>query len=153
MGQQRKAREGALQVLYQLEALADPASSDGLSAISSTTIDIALDRFFDHFDSPDKGAEQTRALVHGVVSRAAEIDALVERHSPRWKLQRMAMVDRNVLRLAAYELIAHRTIPLRVVLDEAIEIAKRFGNERSAAFVNGVLDALAHEVRGEGTAS
>jgi N utilization substance protein B len=153
MGQQRKSREGALQVLYQLEALALPSSSDGLAGLPALQIDTALDRFFDHFDAPDKGAEQTRTLVHGVVSRITELDALVEKHSPRWKLTRMAMVDRNILRIAAYELSTAPELPIRVVLDEAIEIAKRFGNEKSASFVNGVLDPLAHEVRGSKTAT
>jgi N utilization substance protein B len=152
MGQQRKSREGALQVLYQLEALAEPSSGEGLATVPAIQIDIALDRFFDNFDAPDKGADQTRALVHGVVGRVGEIDGLVEKHSPRWKLTRMAMVDRNILRIAAFELLTAREVPIRVVLDEAIEIAKRFGNEKSASFVNGVLDPLAHEVRGNESA-
>ncbi len=91
-------------------------------------------------------AEFARALVRGVTSRRAEIDALIAGASEHWRLERMPVVDRNLLRLATHELIATPDVPLGVVLNEAIELARAFGTEASPAFVNGVLDRVAARV-------
>ena len=87
---------------------------------------------------PDEFANQ---LLHGTVSRAEEIDRLITTHAEHWRLERMSAVDRNILRLAAYELLEGQT-PAPVVIDEALEIARRFSGEEAVQFINGVLDAI-----------
>lgn len=91
-------------------------------------------------------AEFARALVRGVAARRQEIDALIAEVSEHWRLDRMPVVDRNLLRMASYELIATPDVPPGVVLNEAIELAKEFGTEASPAFVNGVLDRVATRI-------
>jgi N utilization substance protein B len=81
-------------------------------------------------------------LVRGVAARRVALDAVIAGSSEHWRIERMAVVDRNVLRMAIYELLWERETPAAVVIDEAIEVAKRFGGEESGAFVNGVLDAV-----------
>jgi N utilization substance protein B len=96
--------------------------------------------------------EFARALVRGVASRREEIDRLIGAASEHWRLDRMPVIDRNLLRLAVYELISTPDVPPGVVLNEAIELAKEFGTEASPAFVNGVLDRVASRDReGQGT--
>jgi N utilization substance protein B len=104
----------------------------------------AVEVFLSHFEGNPKAKEFARRLVSGVISQRAEIDALIEKATEHWKLARMAKVDLIILRMATYELVFCPDIPLQVSLDEAIEIAKRFGTEDSASFINGVLDQIAH---------
>ncbi|MBM4282965.1 MAG: transcription antitermination factor NusB [Deltaproteobacteria bacterium] len=138
MGVRRQARECALQIVFQLDAWPNPSVSDA---------DDAIARFFDNFDAPDERARTlASAMARGVTEKRKGLDELVQKHSPRWKIPRMAMVDRNILRVAAWELSSDAETPATVVIDEAVEIAKRFGAEQSAAFVNGVLDGLAREL-------
>ncbi len=80
--------------------------------------------------------------MEGVASHLEELDALIVRYSEHWRLERMAAVDRNLLRLAAYELLYQPKIPSKVVINEAVELAKRYGAEDSGAFVNGILDHI-----------
>jgi len=94
--------------------------------------------------------EAAERLAHGAFREREAIDEAIEAASRNWRLERLAAVDRNLLRLAAYELMHEPGVPTAVVIDEAVEIAKRFGGEESSGFVNGVLDALAREVRGTG---
>lgn len=131
-GTRRKGRELALQALYQFEMTGD--ISDG-----------AVDSFLNHFEGTAKAKEFARRLVSGVVSQRSEIDRRIEQSTENWKLARLAKVDLLILRLATYELVYCPDIPLNVSLNEAIEIAKRFGTDDSAAFINGVLDQIAHE--------
>lgn len=140
MGIKRQARECALQILYPLDMLAGASSSD---STCTERIDDAIARFFDHFDADARARERAAEIVRGVMNERARIDEVVAAHSPRWRLERMALVDRNVLRLCVHELLFDHQTPARVVIDEGIEIAKRFGAEQSAAFVNGVLDSAA----------
>ena len=86
-------------------------------------------------------------LVRGVVKNMGELDDLLSSHSTNWKISRMAAVDKNVLRLAAYELTNRPDIPVKVTINEAVEIAKRFGTAESGAFVNGILDNIAGKVK------
>jgi transcription antitermination protein NusB len=138
MGTRRQARECALQIIYQLDKSEAPTAADATAAV---------ERFFENFDAPeDKARALAHTMVLGVVAERPTLDTVVSRHSPRWKLHRMAMVDRNILRLAAWELRHVEDTPPRVVIDEAVEIAKRFGAEQSGAFVNGVLDGVAREL-------
>lgn len=160
MGTRRKAREHALQILYQLEASTDPGPPETigeeviqrgplLADVSEQRAREALALFASNFDAQDKAQRFTENIVTGVAAHAERINALIGAHSPRWRVDRMAMVDRNVLRIATWELMEDLDVPTKVVLDEAIEVARRFGSDRSAAFVNGVLDAIAREVRGD----
>jgi len=83
-----------------------------------------------------------RELVEGTVGHLEEVDALIRRQADNWRLERMPVVDRNVLRLAVYEMLYEQDTPQLVVVDEAIELAKKFGSEQSSRFVNGLLDGL-----------
>jgi len=129
-GTRRKGRELALQALYQIEITGD--SSVG-----------AVDFFLRHFEGSARTKEFARRLVSGVVSQQAAIDQLIDQCTENWKLGRLAKVDLIILRMATYEIAFCADIPSPVSLDEAIEIAKRFGNADSASFINGVLDHIA----------
>ena len=126
----RKGRELALQALYQIE-ITDDASPG------------AVELFLSHFEGSAKAKDFARGLVSGVVSRQEEIDSRIEQLTENWKMGRLAKVDLVLLRMAAYELMYCPDIPSSVSLNEAIEIAKRFGTGDSPAFINGVLDHLA----------
>ncbi|HXN83224.1 MAG TPA: transcription antitermination factor NusB [Myxococcales bacterium] len=132
MGSRSKARECALQALYQLDTSSGPPG-DALAGILA------------HFEAVD--ADTTRfaeQLVRGVQQEKAVIDGLIQRTSTNWKLERMARVDRNILRLAVYELLRRPEVPVKVTLNEAVELGKKYGSEESSAFVNGILDRIAH---------
>lgn len=135
MGRRRKAREVALQFLYQLDLQGegDPTPQ-------------AADFWARHaVDSEARAFAET--LVRGTKQRQAAIDELIVRAAEHWDLDRMAVVDRNILRLAVYELVWHTDIPPKVAINEAIEIAKKFGTAESSRFVNGVLDRIHKELR------
>jgi N utilization substance protein B len=160
VGTRRKAREHALQILYQLEASTDPGPPEAvgedliqrgpmLKGVSEDRAREALALFADNFEAQDKAQRFIEKIVVGVAAHADRINTIIGSHSPNWRLDRMAMVDRNVLRIATWELLEDDEVPSKVVIDEAIEIARRFGSDRSAAFVNGVLDAIARDVRGD----
>lgn len=133
MGSRTKARECALQALYQL----DSGGGDARQAVRGVLA---------HFEEADASTERfADELVRGVQSERAQIDAIIQASSTHWKLDRMARVDRNILRLAVYELLRRADVPVRVTLNEAVELGKKFGSEESSAFVNGVLDRIAHQ--------
>lgn len=133
----------ALQVLYQLDGDPEVSPED------------ALRLFFLSFDAvpddsmPGAGAVRafTEQLVRGVRANIEPIDEQIRASSQNWRLARMTRVDRNILRVGTYELMREPDVPRSVVINEAIEIAKRFGTEDSPAFVNGVLDRVASRVR------
>ena len=102
-----------------------------------------------HFDLQEGARAFAKELVCGVSSMLSELDARIAAHARNWRVDRMAAVDRNVLRLATYEML-QGTVPDTVAIDEAIELAREFGGDRSPAFVNGVLDAVAQELRARG---
>ena len=129
MGIRRKARELALQVLYQIDLT-------GLEAAP------ALELFCEHFEVSNKSMPYTRLLVQGVIDNRQELDSLIGSHAENWRPERMSVIDRNILRLALYELRYQNDVPPKVVINEAIEVAKRFGNEESGPFINGILDAI-----------
>ena len=134
MGVRREARELALQALYQLDMSGeeDPARS--------------LTLFWSHFHGRDDAEHFARELVDGVCAARERLDALICQSAEHWRLPRLSRVDLNLLRLATFELIECPEIPTSVSINEAVEIARRFGGEDSAAFVNGVLDAIATQV-------
>ncbi len=139
MGSRRRARESALQVLFGLDwTPTDPQA--------------AMEEYWSRFAgerpaSYDEVRRHCTELVLGVVARKAEIDARLQACSHHWKLDRMSSVDRNILRLGAFELLylAER-VPRKVAINEAIEVAKKFGNEDSSAFINGILDRIAQDI-------
>ncbi len=135
-----QCREWALQFLYQGDFVGSRSRED-------------LERFWAHFHPDGPGVPAyLMELVAGVASHQEEMDALIARYSEHWRLERMTVVDRNLLRLAAYELLYQPKVPSKVVINEAIEMAKRYGSEDSGAFVNGILDQIraAHEKQGPG---
>ncbi|MEM9069811.1 MAG: transcription antitermination factor NusB [Myxococcota bacterium] len=133
MGARRKGREAALQVLYGID-------------VSGRSAESALRAFWAHLGASPEGQEFGDALVRGVAEKQDAIDETIRRVSHHWRLERMARVDRNILRIATYELMELSDVPRRVTLNEAIELAKRFGSEGSAGFVNGVLDRIASDL-------
>ena len=132
----QRSRRAALQVLYALDLGHSAAPADAEHSFRAACA---------HFEYPEGARAFAKELIWGVRGELAGIDALIARHADHWRIERMAVVDRNVLRLAVYEL--HYTgRPPAVAIDEAVELARRFGGERSPAFVNGVLDAVARSL-------
>jgi N utilization substance protein B len=143
----RQSRRLALQALYA----ADVARGSAAGSQGADLTD-AFEGVVEHFDLPSGAREFADALVRGVGEHRAALDAAIAACASNWRVDRMATVDRNVLRIGAYELM-HGDVPASVVINEAIELARDFGTDRSPAFVNGVLDALAREARGESPAA
>lgn len=137
MGSRRQARENALQMLYQIE-------------MSDVSLEEVFENFWAHHPGEDLETKKfAQELVTGVLKEKQEIDALIVQHATNWKLSRMPCVDKNLLRLAVHELKNCKEIPIKVALNEAIEIAKKFGSEESGSFINGVLDKIARELKRE----
>ncbi len=134
MGVRRQAREAALQAIFMCDAL---------GAWEPNAVQLC----FDHFGCPEAALPYADVIGRGVVQNLAEIDSKISCASEHWSLSRMSRVDRCLLRLATYEITFLDDIPLGVAIDEAIEIAKRFGSENSPTFVNGVLDRIATTLR------
>ena len=126
----RKARELALQVLYQMEITGDPSHA-------------GPDSFWGHFPSRPGARDYAQRLIAGTVEHRAKIDGVIETAVENWKLGRLSKVDLIILRFATYELLFCPDIPLNVSIDEAIEIGDRYGSVDSSAFINGVLDHVA----------
>ncbi len=134
LGGRSLARERALQALYQV----DLAGAEPLEALRAA--------WGSEEHKPDaRAVEFAESLVRGVLEHRDALDAAIERYSHRWRVDRMSRIDRNILRLAAFELTVGPALPARVVLNEAIELAKRYGSEDSSAFINGILDRVAAE--------
>src|SRR5438128_10696271 len=125
MGSRRKARESAVQILYQID-------------VSGLRAEDAVRLFWQHLGVAAERDSFADDLVLGCSQAREEIDAKIRSVSKHWRLERMSRVDRNIIRLAAYELMHARDIPRRVTLNEAVELATRCGNADSPAFVNGV---------------
>jgi N utilization substance protein B len=135
-GTRRTGRAYALQLLYARDG--DPA----------TDVAVAVAAWVEEFDLEIDATAQAfaRDLVAAAAEHGAQIDALIVAASKNWRIDRMSRVDRNILRLGACELVAFRDVPVKVVINEAVELAKRFGTAESSAFVNGVLDRIATAV-------
>lgn len=129
MGMRRHARELALQLLYQHEH-------------TGADLDVMQTDFDEWTNATDGVREFADFLLRGTLSNLADLDEELERQTAHWRLERLAAVDRNILRLAMFELKHEPDTPPAVVIDEAIEIAKKFGAEESGRFVNGVLDGF-----------
>jgi transcription antitermination protein NusB len=154
-GPRRRSREIALQILHQIDVGGTPGS-DG-------DVDLMIARYFEHLatrsgpaadEDDDESTGDTAKidrplideLVRGVCAHRAELDDLLAKLSQNWRLERMAIVERNVIRIALYELKYCETVPVNVVLNEAVELAKRYGTAEGAAFANGMLDRAAGEL-------
>ncbi len=133
-----RSREAALQVLYAVDHAR--RREPPVRAAERALEDVAR-----HFELPEGARAFTAELVSGVTLHLEEVDAAIARHASNWRLDRMADVDRNVLRIATWEILYGKTPP-SVAIDEAVGLARRFGAEPSPGFVNGVLDALARDV-------
>ena len=133
MGKRRRSREFALQVLYQLEITKQGALQ-------------AMVQLRENF-SPEEGEDEfAKRIVLGVTEHRQEIDRLIEERSENWRLNRMTIIDRNILRIAIFELSYCDDIPPKVTLNEAIDLGKRYGTEESGSFINGILDRIQNEV-------
>ena len=128
MGLRRQAREYALQILFQQD--------------SRQQRDLLSESFQSHRPFPKSVKDFSACLVQGVTEHLSEVDDLIRKYTDHWSLERMALVDRNILRIAIFELLYLDDIPAKVTLNEAIEVAKRYGDESSSAFVNGILDRI-----------
>ena len=152
LGVRRQGREFALKVLYSLYD-------------HDTEIDVILDDFWKNFrfrndilGEPDENVEAkvhvhvktfADTLVRGVVDKLRELDAVIEKNSKNWALDRMSRVDLSLLRMSTYELMYQPDVPASVVMNEAIEIGKRYGTVDTPSFINGILDNIASQVRSE----
>ncbi len=136
MGSRRAAREIAVQILYQMDV-------NGVSANQAIA-------FFVHLMEGEKEMVPfAEELVRGVEEHLDEIDELIRKHSSNWRLDRMAWVDRNVMRLGVYELLYRPDTPPKVVLNEAVDLGKKFGTDDSGSFINGILDSVHHQLDSE----
>jgi N utilization substance protein B len=145
MGVRHKGREYALQVMYLLDANAELSVEQALARYWELGRGAPEREHLQHDDNDAR--ELCDRLVRGAGARLADLDARIRQHSRNWRVERMAMVDRNVLRLAVFELTDSGEPPVGVVLNEAVELAKQYGTAESGAFVNGILDRIAADVR------
>lgn len=122
----------------------DSARAGRHASARGESVEEIFEAVADHFDLPDEASSFASQLAAGTTANIEVIDALIGRHARNWRISRMPAVDRNVLRLATYELLYTET-PDSVVIDQAIDLARRFGSDTSPSFVNGVLDAVARD--------
>jgi transcription antitermination protein NusB len=134
MSKRRHARESALQILFQLEFDIDH-------------LDAVVEKFWKTREPDEEEREYCRYLVHGVDEHRKEIDHEIQANSKNWRISRMDLVDRNILRLAAFELMYDPDLAAAIIINEAVEIAKKFGGEDSPTFVNGVLDGMRKRIK------
>jgi len=128
MNVRRKARETALQALYKIDISAGASGEEALE-----------------LEELAPGSEARRyceTLVQGVTLRIGALDAEIEKHSENWTISRMSVVDRNILRIAVYELLYSGDVPYKVIIDEAVELAKKYGTDESGPFINGIIDRI-----------
>ncbi len=128
----RRARVVALQALFEI----DSVNHDPESVLEQRLADNPL---------PSKGSQFASQLVQGVLANGAELDRLIGKKAPEWPIEQMAIIDRNILRMAIFEMAIDRGTPAKVAINEAIELAKMFGSDSSHRFVNGVLGAIIAE--------
>jgi len=146
MGNRRKAREVSLQLLYETE-LAHKSGMEVTERFLKDPHSLLLEGSDLASPALEEIKDFTRQIIDGVGTNVREIDQLIEGHSTHWKVSRMASVDRNILRMAVFELLYCQDIPASVTINEAIEIAKKYGTEESGAFVNGILDHIAKALK------
>lgn len=128
-GTRRKAREIALQILYEIDAVEHQA-------------DAALDNLVATQELPQESIDYAREMVKGVMQNKEAIDQRIKEFAPAWPLKQISLVDRNILRLAIFEILLDNKMPVKVAINEAVELAKAFGSNNSSKFVNGVLGSV-----------
>lgn len=134
MGRRRKAREDTLRILFRLE-------------FENKQIEKTLDQYWKSKKASEEIKEYSTWLVNGVISDQAKIDNIIQQVSEHWRISRMALVDRNILRMAVFELLYEENIAPAIVINEAIEIAKKYSGDEAATFVNGILDAIRKDLK------
>ena len=135
-GGRRKARSIALQALYEIDSVQhDPEET--------------LKHLQEEADLSEENFGFTRELVEGVVRYKEKLDAQINRYAPAWPIEQIAFIDRNILRLAIYEILINNKIPVKVAINEAVELAKNFGGDSSSKFINGVLGAISANINKE----
>lgn len=149
MSYRHRAREIALQVLYRFDVAATASGNAPDATLDGRELSQELIKHFDHFKVDAEVREFAAELVAGTLKEATSLDELIEKHASNWKVARMAVLDRCLLRMASFEMKRFAETPTSVVIDEAIELAKQFGTTESPAFVNGILDAIKRSVRAE----
>jgi transcription antitermination factor NusB len=133
MGIRRKARELTIQIRCAME-------------FSSLDQDEIVELVCKNFDSSRSARTFSEELVRGVRENMKHLDKVIRRSSKNWRIERMSIVDRSILRLAAYEMLYRKEIPYKVSIDEAVELGKRYGTEESGSFINGVLDNILNRI-------
>jgi transcription antitermination protein NusB len=129
-----KARALALQALYEVDTVGHPAEQ-------------VLSRLLEEAGFPEDKAEFTRELVQGVIGHMAEIDSNIKQFAPAWPVSQIPVIDRNILRLAIFEILLDNKIPVRIVINEAVELAKSFGSDSTPKFINGVLGSVVSHLK------
>lgn len=129
MGRRRKAREETLRILFRLE-------------FENKQIEKTLNQYWESKKTTEEIKEYSTWLVKGIISDQAKIDNIIQQVSEHWRISRMALVDRNILRMAVFELLYEKNIAPAIIINEAIEIAKKYSGDEAATFVNGILDAI-----------
>lgn len=138
MGKRRKARECALQILFQIEFTGDEPP-------------LVLKDYWSRQNVPAETREYCEWLVRGICEHKPEVDKTIGQASRNWRLERMAAVDRNILRLAVFEMLYEKALAPSIIMDEAIEIAKKYSGQEAANFVNGILDGVHRQLQGAAT--
>ncbi|HYA93831.1 MAG TPA: transcription antitermination factor NusB [Thermodesulfobacteriota bacterium] len=133
MRRRRRSREYALRVLFQLNITKQEAIT-------------ALGQFQEHFSRNGEADEFMKLLVLGVLEHREALDRLIQQYSENWRLDRINIIERNILRMALFELLYCEEIPPKVTINEAIDLGKRYGSEDSGGFINGILDRIQNEV-------
>ncbi len=128
-GTRRKARIIALQALYEVDSV-------------DRRPDLVTERLLSESKQSQENTEFVRELVGGTIKNKDEIDRYIQKFAPAWPVNQLALVDRNILRLAIFEILFDNKVPVKVVVNEAVELAKTFGSETSAKFINGVLGSV-----------
>jgi transcription antitermination protein NusB len=146
------AREIALQILYRYDSNSAGDSKTDVSADAEgapargipTGLALADDlrKHFEHFQVTSGVREFAAELVVGTLTNTVELDAEIEKYANNWKIARMAMIDRNLLRMALFEMTRFKDIPAAITIDEAVELAKQFGTAETSSFVNAILDSF-----------
>ncbi len=133
MGKRRSSRELALKFLYQFE-------------LNEGNVDEQMNSFIELNSLKDEIEVFMKELVEAVIKQKTEIDEIIQKFSDNWVLDRMTVIDRNILRIGTCELLSDFSTPPKVVINEAVDIAKKFGNEDSPEFINGILDKIYKEI-------
>jgi N utilization substance protein B len=124
-----RARVIALQALYEIDCASHPPA-------------LVIERHLQDAELPEAGEEFARNLAQGVIEHLASLDQLIARYAPEWPVDQIAIIDRNILRIAICEILFRQDTPVKVAINEAVELAKAFGSDSSGRFVNGVLGTL-----------